>query len=374
VVAVTRLHDDEIEIDEDLVRGLLGTLSSSYDALPLRRFEASGSTNALFRLGDDLLVRVPRQPGGTSTIEKEERWLPAVAPHLPFEVPEIVAVGGPACGYPERWSLVRFIHGDQPVVPVDGEPPRHAFARDLAEVVRALGSLDVPDEARSDPALEWYRGRPLAEMDDDVRGFVRDSRALVGHPDFDVDLAAFERAWAATMRLPAASRRAEPRWYHGDLNAENLLVRDGRLVAVLDFGGLSVGDPANDLVVAWQLLDPAARATFRAEVGVDDDTWQVGRGWVLALGLMGAPYYWDTMRERGHHAGEVRPWAGVDARGDRRGQCELRNTSPRNSRPPTTITPTAPWKDQKARRRSTFSRAVSPRRRARAIPNARASR
>jgi aminoglycoside phosphotransferase (APT) family kinase protein len=295
---VTRLHDDEIEIDEALVRRLLGTLSPSYDALPLRRFAASGSTNALFRLGDDLLVRVPRQPGGTSTIEKEQRWLPHVAPHVPFAVPEIVAVGQPAFGYPEKWSLVRFIDGDQPVVPLDGEAPRHGLARDLASVVRGLGELDVPSAARSDPSLEWYRGRPLAEMDDHVRGFVRDSRNLVGHADFDLDLTAFERAWAETMRLPAASRAGEPRWYHGDLNAENLLVRDGRLVAVLDFGGLSVGDPANDLVVAWQLLDPAARETFRAQVGVDDETWRLGRGWVLALGLMGAPYYWDTMRER----------------------------------------------------------------------------
>jgi len=298
VVGVARLHDDEIEIDEPLVRRLLASLSPSYDALPLRRLEASGSTNALFRLGDDLLVRVPRQPGGSETIEKERRWLPYVAPHLPFAVPEIVAVGEPAPGYPEKWSVVRFIHGEQPVVPEEGRAPRHAFARDLAAVVRGLRSLAVPDEALRDPALAWYRGRPLTEMDDDVRGFIRDCAPLEGTDGFDLDLAAFERTWDETMRLPAAGRVVEPGWYHGDLNAENLLVRDGRLVAVLDFGGLSVGDPTNDLVVAWQLLDPPARLTFRSEVGVDDDTWQVARGWVLALGLMGAPYYWNTMRER----------------------------------------------------------------------------
>src|SRR3954463_5557814 len=111
---MSRLHDDENDLDEDLVRRLLATVSSSYDALPLRRFEASGSTNALFRLGDDLLVRGPRQPGGTSTIAQEPRWLPYVAPHLPFAVPQIVAVGEPALDYPEKWSLVRFVDGDQP--------------------------------------------------------------------------------------------------------------------------------------------------------------------------------------------------------------------------------------------------------------------
>src|SRR3954447_16023018 len=113
---MSRLHDDEIDVDEDLVHRLLATVSSSYDALPLRRFDASGSTNALFRLGDDLLVRMPRQPGGTEAIEKEQRWLPYVAPHLPVPVPEVVAVGEPGFGYPEKWAVVRFLEGDLPVV------------------------------------------------------------------------------------------------------------------------------------------------------------------------------------------------------------------------------------------------------------------
>lgn len=292
---MVRLHDDEFELDEALVGRLLTTLSPAYDGLPLRRFAASGSTNALFRLGDDLLVRVPRQPGGTGTIEKEQRWLPSIAPRLPVPVPEILAVGEPAHGYPEKWSVVRFLDGDQPVVPAQDEPPRHGLARDLAAVVRALREAPVPEEARRDPALEWYRGRPLATMDDDLHGFLRDCRDL---PGLDLDLEAVERAWAETMRMPEARRVLEPGWYHGDLNAENLLVRGARLVAVLDFGGLSVGDPTNDLAVAWQLLDPAARETFRHEVGVDDVGWRLGRGWALVLALMAPPYYWNTMRER----------------------------------------------------------------------------
>ena len=301
-----RLHEDEIPIDDELVRRLLGTVSPAYDDLPLRRFEVTGSTNALFRLGGDLLVRIPRQPGGTETIEKEERWLPYVAPHLPVAVPEVVAVGEPGFGYPEKWSVVRFLRGDRPVVPRADEAPRHGLATDLAGVVNALGSLDVPDEARSDPALEWYRGRPLASMDDSMQGYLGDSRPLVGHPDLDIDLRAVESAWARIMRLPEAHREVGPRWYHGDLNAENLLVRDGRLAAVLDFGGLSIGDPTIDLVVAWQLLDPAARASFRDAVSVDATTWTLACGWALVLSVMGLPYYWDTMRDRclrGLHSG-----------------------------------------------------------------------
>ncbi|HEX4686829.1 MAG TPA: aminoglycoside phosphotransferase family protein [Nocardioides sp.] len=303
---MTRLHDDEIEVDEGLVRRLLGTVSAAYDELPLRRFEVTGSTNALFRLSDDLLVRVPRQPGGTETIEKEQRWLPYVAPHLPVAVPEIVAVGDPAVGYPEKWSVVRYLEGDRPGLPTDGDEPRHELAAELAAVVRAFGSLGVPDEAAGDAALQWYRGRPLAEMDDSMQSYLHDSRHLVGHPDLTIDLDAVASAWARTMCLPGAHREVEPRWYHGDLNAENLLVQEGRLVAVLDFGGLSIGDPTIDLVVAWQLLDPAARRTFRDLLAVDDVTWRLACGWVLALSVMGLPYYWDTMRDRclrGLHTG-----------------------------------------------------------------------
>lgn len=295
-----RLHEDELDVDEHLVRRLLGTLASAgvYADLPLRRFDATGSTNALFRLGTDLLVRVPRQPGGTETIEKERRWVPYVAPHLPASVPEIIEVGDPGFGYPEKWSVVRFLEGDRPVVPVEGESPRHDLAAELAAVVAALGTLVVPREARRDPALQWYRGRPLASLDGDMQAFLRDSRGLVGHPDFVVDLGAVEAAWAETMRLPEARRAKEARWYHGDLNAENLLVREGHLVAVLDFGGLSVGDPTIDLVVAWQLLDRPARITFREALAVDDVTWSLARGWALVLAMMVTPYYWDTMRER----------------------------------------------------------------------------
>jgi aminoglycoside phosphotransferase (APT) family kinase protein len=292
------MHDDEIEVDEGLVRQLLRTLSPAYDDLPLRRFEETGSDNALFRLGDDLLVRVPRQPGGTETIEKEERWLPYVGAHLPVAVPELVGVGRPGFGYPEKWSLVRFLEGDRPDVPEADEAPRHDLAADLSAVVRALGDLAVPGEAAADPGLQWYRGRPLSSMDDSMAEYLRDCRELARRVPVHLDLDAVEASWARTMAMPEASRTVARRWYHGDINAENLLVRDGRLVALLDFGGLSVGDPTIDLAVAWQLLDPVARATFRSLLAVDDATWQLGRAWALVLGVMGLPYYWDTMPER----------------------------------------------------------------------------
>jgi aminoglycoside phosphotransferase (APT) family kinase protein len=289
------MHDDEIELDEVLVRRLLASLSPSYDGLPLRRFAASGSSNALFRLGDDLLVRVPRQPGGTATIEKEQRWLPYVGSAFPVAVPEIVAVGEPGAGYSEKWSVVRFLEGDAPTLPQGGEPPRHGLARDLAAVVTSLRGLEVTPEALADPALRWYRGAPLADLDGDMRRLLDECRRVDG---LQLDVEAAERGWHDALTLPGAHESGEIRWYHGDLLAENLLTRNGRLVAVLDFGALSVGNPAVDLVPAWELLDPAARATFRKAVGVGDAEWTIGRGWALALAIMALPYYWHSMPAR----------------------------------------------------------------------------
>jgi aminoglycoside phosphotransferase (APT) family kinase protein len=290
-----RLHHDEVPIDVPLVRSLVDRLGAPYAGLPLRRLDASGSTNAMFRLGDDLLVRIPRQPGGTATIEKERRWLPYVAQSLPVPVPEIVAVGGPGPGYAERWSVVRWLDGDVPVVPAPREKPRHDLAHDLAAVVAALRALDVPPDALRDPALRWYRGEPLAALDDDLRRLLGECRQIDG---LDLDLDACAAVWDEAVDLPRATEAAEPRWYHGDLVAENLLVRDGRLAAVLDFGGLSVGDPTVDLAVAWELLDAEARETFRRATDADDAAWLRARGWALAMAVMTFPYYWATMPGR----------------------------------------------------------------------------
>ena len=291
------LHSDEIPIDAELVRALVGRVMPDYADAPVRRLASSGSTNALFRLGEEFLVRLPRQPGGSAAISKEATWLPVLGPPLPVSVPEVVAVFEPDRDYPERWSVVRWIDGAHPEV-VDPEtsvdPRREDLAKDLAAVLAALRRAEVPAGAVNNPDLRSYRGEPLATMDQATRENIERCRSL---EDFDFDLDAAEQVWAEAMRLPGAADRASPRWYHGDLAAENLLVRDGALAAVLDFGGLSVGDPTVDLVVAWEILDPPARELFRRQVGVDDATWLRGRAWALSITLM-IWYYWTTMPER----------------------------------------------------------------------------
>ena len=291
------LHADEIPIDDELVRALVRRAMPDYADAPVRRLAATGSTNALFRLGDELLVRLPRQPGGSAAISKEAAWLPLIGPLLPVSVPDVVAVFEPDRDYPEQWSVVRWIEGEHPQV-VDPETPvdprREGLASDLAAVLEALGEAEVPVGALDVAHLRSYRGEPLATMDQATRENIARCRSL---EDFDLDLDAAEKIWAEAKCLPGAADLSAPRWYHADLAAENLLVRDGALNAVLDFGALSVGDPTVDLVVAWEVLDPPARELFRRQVGVDDATWLRGRAWALSIALM-IWYYWTTMPGR----------------------------------------------------------------------------
>jgi aminoglycoside phosphotransferase (APT) family kinase protein len=295
-VVPAALHDDEIPLDVALVRTLVRRAMPEHADLPVRRLPSTGSTNALFRLGDELVVRLPRQPGGSATIAKEARWLPVVGPSLPVAVPEVLAVFEPDAGYPEHWSVTAWIEGRHPDVVEPGHPPdpaRVGLARDLATVVRALSALRPPAGALADADLRWYRAEPLRTMDETTRSNIARLRAL---DDVDLDLDAVERVWDDAMRLPDVVPAA-PRWCHADLAAENLLMLDGRLSAVLDFGGLCVGDPTVDLAVAWEVLDEPAREVFRTSLGVDDATWLRSRAWALCISTM-IWYYWSTLPGR----------------------------------------------------------------------------
>lgn len=293
-----RLHEDEMPIDIGLVRKLIATQFPHYAMLPLSRLDASGSTNMLFRLGDDLLVRLPRQPGGSAAINKEYRWLPTIGCHLPVAVPEIAALGNPAFGFGESWLIVHWRDGELPRAcdPDDpSAPERSTLAADLADVILALRKVDVTQAATADPALQSYRGRSLANFDKQMRRNIQQCRRIVG---LDLDLNAALEVWEEAVKAPGAHEVGPDRWYHGDLVAENLLLSNGRLTAVLDFGGMAIGDPTIDLHGSWEVLDSPARRLFRARLGVDDAEWLRGRAWALAIALGTFTYYWTTMPER----------------------------------------------------------------------------
>jgi aminoglycoside phosphotransferase (APT) family kinase protein len=276
------MHADQLEIDDARVRRLVETQLPQWAGLALERIASDGTDHAIYRLGDDLAVRLPHRAATTAQVEKEHRWLPALAPRLPLPVPVPIALGEPGEGYPCRWSVCRWLPGE-PVRPDRlGDPSR--AARDLAGFVRALRSSD-PTGGPAPGAHNFQRGVPLAARDRDTRNAIE---ALAG----DVDVRAVTAAWERALEAPAWT--AAPVWIHGDLAPGNLLVREGRLAGVLDWGGLGVGDPATDLLPAWNLFRDDARRVYREAMGADEATWARGRGLALSVALVALPYYRDS--------------------------------------------------------------------------------
>ncbi|GGS16720.1 phosphotransferase [Streptomyces aureoverticillatus] len=275
-----KLHAGEPDIDVPLVRALLAAQFPQWAELPVEWFPSGGTVNAVFRLGDDMSVRLPRIPGGADDVVMESRWLPWLAPQLPAPVPTVLGRGEPGEGYPWTWSVHRWLDGENPVAGAVTEPP--ALAEDLAAFITALRRADT---AGGPPAC---RGGPLATDDAETRAAIAELRGL--GVAFDLDAAT--AAWETALRAPAWD--GPPAWVHSDLMPGNLLVRDGRLSAVIDFGTAGVGDPACDLIVAWNLLPAGVREEFRARTGADDAMWARGRGWALSMALIQLPYYTVT--------------------------------------------------------------------------------
>ena len=278
-----RMHADEIEIDEALVAGLVAGQFPQWRGLAIERVPSAGTDNAMFRLGSELVVRLPRLPSAAGGIDKECRWLPRLAPLLPLAIPEPVGNGRPADGYPLPWSICRWLEGEVVSVTSVRRPTRLATV--LAGFISRLRAIPLPSEL----ARPWsYRGDPLVDRDQDTRAAIAECVGLI-----DTELAA--EAWQATLRLPPYD--GEPQWFHGDLKPDNLLVRQGELSAVLDWGGLAIGDPAVDQIIAWNFLTGEARQAFQSALGADDVTWARGRGWALSIGLVALPYYQHTNPE-----------------------------------------------------------------------------
>jgi aminoglycoside phosphotransferase (APT) family kinase protein len=266
---MAKMHAGELEIDEPLVRRLLARQFPEWDSLPLRCIEPSGTDHAIFRLGDELSVRLPRVDGPTEPGGKQFTWLPKLAPLLPVDVPVPIAQGCPGQGYPWFWEIHTWVHGATgPVETIDAIQ----VARDLCVLI---GALQRVDSAGAPPG----RGIPLAERDDEVRywlaRFDGDARITAG----------WERA------LAAPPWQGPPVWHHGDLDARNWLIRDRRVSGVIDWSTMGVGDPACDLMVAWKLHSPAGRDAVREALPADDATWERARGWVLSQAVAILAYY-----------------------------------------------------------------------------------
>ncbi|MFI9770328.1 aminoglycoside phosphotransferase family protein [Streptomyces sp. NPDC052415] len=278
------LHEDEIPVDEDLVRSLLKAQRPEWADRPLSRVGA-GTENTMYRLGDDLLVRLPRTADKGRSLGKEQEWLPRLAPFLPCPVPEPVHAGTPADAFPAAWSVYRWIDGDE--AGPDTVRDWAAFGADLAAVVGELHRIDLMGATRAED-LSWYRGGSLGPCDQWVGKSIDECRTFVGS-ELDVDT--LERLWRAALALPEPS--SPHVWLHGDLKPTNLLARDGKLHAVIDFGALSVGFPDAEHAAVWD-LPPQARQAYWDTLDLDEVTWARARAWAIAVGVSGIAYYWHT--------------------------------------------------------------------------------
>ncbi len=269
---------EEVEADghsvcPGLVRRLLASQFPEWADLPLSRLHPAGSDNVIYRLGENMSVRLPRGEWAAGQAAKERYWLPRLAPRLPLPTPVPLGAGKPAFGYRWDWSVWRWLPGETATVEGLADPRRTAF--ELAEFLTALQHALLVESDAPNPHDE-VTGVPLAKRD-------HATRAAIAAVQDTFDMPAMTAVWDAALRAPAWDRG--PVWYHGDLHLGNLLVSGGHLSAVIDFAGLGAGDPACDLVIAWNLLSPQTRPVFRAALQVDDATWTRARGWALTTGL-----------------------------------------------------------------------------------------
>lgn len=262
-----------MRIDASLVTRLVAGQFPLWADLPIMPVKFGGWDNRTFHLGDRMSVRLPSAARYAQQVEKEQRWLPRLAPLLTLAIPVPLAMGAPAEGYPWHWSVYRWL---------DGESAKVGRIDDLRQLATALGQFLVAlrwiDASGGPPPgpHNFFRGGPPAVYDGETREAIA---ALDGKIDAGAAIAVWDAALAATWRGSSV-------WLHGDVDAGNLLVEGGRLSAVIDFGSSGVGDPACDLAIAWTLFEGESRKAFREAMSVDDAAWARGRGWALWKALI----------------------------------------------------------------------------------------
>ncbi|MEU8628548.1 aminoglycoside phosphotransferase family protein [Streptomyces sp. NPDC048669] len=283
--------DGRAGIDAALVQRLIDAQFPHWRGLPVTPVEVDGWDNRTYRLGDAMTVRLPTAAGYVPAVTKEHHWLPRLAPSLPVAVPPVLALGAPGEGYPYPWSVRRWLRGETAGPDRIDDLPR--FALSVADFLLALQRCDASGGPLAGEH-SWYRGASPAHYDEETR---RCLTALKGHVDTDRARTVWEAALAAPWR-------GEPVWFHGDIAPGNLLVADGELTAVIDFGTSGIGDPACDLVIAWGMFSGDSREAFRHRAGQDAGTWARARGWALWKALLNLTGYVGT--DPGRAAGELR--------------------------------------------------------------------
>ena len=276
-----KMHPNEVTTDVLLVRRLLSSQFPQWANLAIKPVDSAGTDNAIFRLGKEMSVRLPRIDWAQGQVDKEHEWLPRLAPHLPLSIPTPVFKGKPSLGYPYNWSVYRWLEGNNTSIDQISDPCQ--TATELAQFITALQQIDTT----GGPLAEEHnlRGVSLKNRDRITREAIANLKGMI---DTNAALAVWEEA------LQASEWNHQPVWFHGDLLIGNILFDRGRLSGVIDFGGLGVGDPACDLAIAWSFFSGESRDVFRKRLNVDDATWLRGRGQALSQAVIFIPYYLNT--------------------------------------------------------------------------------
>jgi len=258
------------KITVSLVKNLIEEQFPQYTHLPILEVEKQGHDNRTFRLGKEMLVRLPSSEGYVRQVEKEHKWLKVLAPHLPLPVPEPIAMGKPSLYYPWIWSIYRWLDGKSAnSIEVDDEL-LNSIALELAHFLKALHQFD-PAGAPTPGLHNWWRAAHTSVYDSETRALIIKLKHLIDE----------SKATSIWERAIASKWNKDPVWVHGDVASGNILVKDNKLGSIIDFGCMGIGDPACDLTIAWTFCKNKSREKFRSSMDLDSDTWDRARGWAL---------------------------------------------------------------------------------------------
>lgn len=277
---MSKLHEGEVDVDEDIVRRLLGAQFPQFSDEQISRVHSAGTVNYVFRIGSAYYARLPRLASYARDLQKEIEWLPVLSKQLTLEVPTPVWQGDPSVDYPYAWAIYRWLPGAS--LDLTRAGPKPELLGPLTQFIEALRACSIEGAPQS------TRDAPMAARDKYARNALHDLATWM-------DAGPATEAWQAC--LDSRIWEGAPVWTHGDLLPPNLLVTRGRLSAVLDFGNMGAGDPAVDVIAAWSLLDRHTRDEFRTKLDIPDDVWDRSRGFALFQALMGIPYYWESNPE-----------------------------------------------------------------------------
>ena len=260
----------QLVIDDSLVRRLIATQFPQWKNLPITAVSESGWDNRTFHLGSEMSIRLPSGEEYERQVQKEQEWLPKIAPHLPLPIPQPIAMGMPSEGYPWHWSIYKWLEGESANKLELSDAHLEIIAVQLAQFLNEFHQFDAAGAPA--PGLHnWWRAAHTSVYDSDTEELIEKLKDFV-----DVD-----KARSLWQRAINSKWDREPVWVHGDVASGNLLVKDNRLVAVIDFGCMGIGDPACDLTIAWTFFRGESRRIFKAHLHLDEETWARARGWAM---------------------------------------------------------------------------------------------